>query len=182
MLSLVLRHRILTTLAISAVVALLWYCIAGWALSFSEKHEWFSSFIEVAIALNLMVSVERIRQEMLVPIARAVEKWGAETKPKFFDSKRHGILDEVVSRFSEVYENLLGRLNREMFWTVRMAQLFAVLSVFVLLSDGFGVRLNVLAMLIMPFLIYHIGVLVELGSLFYEFLGILSDVGNKAGL
>ena len=182
MLSLVLRHRILTTLAISAVVALLWYCIVGCALSFSEKHEWFSSFIEVAIALNMMVSVERIRQEMLVPITRVVEKWSAEAKSKFLDSKRHGIIDDVVSKFSEVYENLLRRLNSEMFWTVRLAQLFAVLSVFVLLSDGCGVRLNVLAMLIMPFLIYHIGVLVELWALFHEFLGILSDVGNKADL
>lgn len=177
------RHfarRIVYMLIVSLLAVSLWWIVACWLMSFSNDHEWLSSFVEIAFALNLALTFPKVQDLMLTVKQQILESRFTTIS----HSKLKGTLDKSIkevlillsSSMLKVYEH---RCKSELQFIVKLGYVFAFLSVTILLTDCNEAFIKFVPMLIMPFIVFKSCLMVESLFSMFEFVDMVKSSAEK---
>lgn len=158
-------------IAIASILVISVWPIAGYYLiGLSEKHEWLSSFIEIAFALNTSMSVAKVRSILLRPLLQKCYNLLEEVKvTDETKTVNEQTTENLKNEAGEIYAKFERRVMRELNWIVKSGILFAALSVLVLITDCPDWGIRYVPVLLLPVLIYVMDVFVEYNVVAEEF-------------
>ena len=147
----------------STICVLIWGAVGAWLVSLSCGHQWLSSFVEIAFALNLAMSFPsvkeaalKVKQDLLIlrvkrKISLGHEEWAC--------NEACSIMETCSKYWIAVYE---GRARRELNFCVVLGKWFAGGSLVILLTDCTSWAIFFLPLLIAPAIAFRVGLSVEL--------------------
>lgn len=107
------RDRILLW-SVLAVIG--WYFLGSWLTSMSDKHEWLSSFVEIAFALDSSLTIERARLFLLKPFSnccyRRMEKMRVACGRDLDDKTT----ETLTKKAQDLYSRFSSRMASDMQW------------------------------------------------------------------
>ena len=56
-----MKKYVILMLIVGAALCAIWFRLSCWLMSLSSNHDWLSSFVEIAFALNAAITFEKIR-------------------------------------------------------------------------------------------------------------------------
>ena len=136
------------------VAAIIIFCVAKLLLSLSTRHEWFSSYVEIAFGLNAGLSLSMFR------------KWCLNHRRDLKRYKRiiqsmHDCVDKkaaayINSRMSRCIRRLDYRFTKDTKSLIIMARCFCLFSLALLVSGSPECLLPFATLLILPLIMYYI--------------------------
>jgi len=178
------RKSVCWTLAmvgVNVIVGVGWLLAARFIMSFSQNHEWLSSFVEIAFALNVAVSIRRVAEECVKPSIEIVHR-KIDDQLRIHEQKlaREAFLtlrktaDAAMADFEGME---LPRLT----WCVKIARIASVFAVVALLGYGENAKwVSAVPALLLPpiwfFVSFHIMALRALVDFVDELKGLMNPI------
>lgn len=168
--------RTTTLVLISAAVCAAWGWFGSWLVSLPSEHKWFSSFVEVAFAVNSSLVFEKIRMALLgmLPIhcCREIQRLQNKTGGGISEQS----VDKLSEKAKQLYRKLEGRLagvSRFISW---VAPVFAIVSMLVLLTDCPKAYYGFVPLLVTPVILLFTCMLTDVAMVWNEFETVCEDV------
>lgn len=119
---------------VNTVLGVLWMFAAIWVMRHSSNHSWLSSFVEIAFALNVAVSIRRIVVECIKPTQKYVRRKIDEQ----INSHSKKLAKDVFSELKERADAAFSRFEREelprLKWCERLSAITAGSAIVMLLG------------------------------------------------
>ena len=119
---------------VNIVLGVLWMFVAIWLMRHSSNHSWLSSFVEIAFALNVAVSIRRIVVECIKPTQIYVRRKIDEQ----INSHSQKLAKDVFSELKERADVALSRFGCEelprLKWCERLSAIAAASAIVMLLG------------------------------------------------
>ena len=144
-------------IAVGLFICVIWFVFSHWLMTLSGTHDWLSSFVEIAFALNAAISFEKIRGH-LTPLQDMFDKRVNEQQRKYKDQRKYDRLFKYIKKrlpeiFSEIEHKACCMLN----WTVNFARLSCFACIITLLVYESGRNVMYVPTLIFPCILYCVG-------------------------
>ena len=152
-----MKKRFVWMLIVGALACVTWFMFARWLISLSANHDWLSSFVEIAFALNAALTFDKVR-DYITPLNSVFEKKLKEMKAQHKGHRmQRKVLKYVDDNVHIVFAGLKDKTEYLLNWTVNFARMTCFVCVVALLVHGEGDNVAYIPALAFPSIFYCIG-------------------------
>ena len=169
-------------LIVGAVLCAVWFRLSYWLISFSNNHDWLSSFVEIAFALNAAITFDKIR-EYITPLREMFDKRLDALKEQH---KGHRLQEKVLKYVDDnagvVFAGLKIKAEHMLNWTVNSARVACLACIVALLVHGDGDNVAYIPTLVVPCIFYCVGDMFLMFVIADDIVGLFEDAVKKSGV
>lgn len=163
------------------VACALWFMLSHWLISLSSNHDWLSSFVEIAFALNAAITFDKIR-EYISPLRNMFDKRLKALKAQHKGHRmQRKVLQYVDDNVDVVFEELKGKAKHMLNWIVNFARTACFACVVALLVHSERDNVIYIPALVFPCIFYCIGNLFLMFVIADEIVAFFKDAMRKCG-
>ena len=167
---------------VGATVCALWYVFSCWLMSFSDDHDWMSSFVEIAFALNGAITFEKIRG-YITPLRGIFDKKLNEFEKQYKGSKvQNKVLSYVKAHTSMLFEQFEEKAGRMLNWIVNIARVACFMCVVVLFVHNGGDKVVYIPALLFPCIFYGLGNMFLMFMIADDMCGLFNEALENCGV
>ena len=178
----VMKKYVVLMLIVGAVFCAVWFGFSYWLISFSDNHDWLSSFVEIAFALNAAMTFDKIR-EYITPLREMFDKRLDALKGQH---KGHRLQEKVLKYVDDnagvVFAGLKIKAGHMLNWIVNFARVACLACIVALLVHGDGDNVAYIPTLVFPCIFYCVGDMVLMFVIADDIVGLFEDAVKKSGV
>lgn len=170
-----MKEYFMWMIIVSTTFCAIWYVISCWLMSFSHDHDWLSSFVEIAFALNGAITFEKIRG-YIMPFHEVFNKKLKVVEKKYEGCKQQeDVLNYVKAHIPMVFVRLEEKSGEMSKWTVNFARLGCFACIVTLLVYSEGSNVTYVPILVFPCIFYCVGNMFLIVTITADILGLFEE-------